>query len=389
MGDVSVWTQGAFVVVHRARRAGTAFEPVGIWAVADSGLTPYYPPESAEYEERGFRALTGTLAPSPAAAAHHLVSTSPSWSLWEPCVLVDSLADVWADVDAAAAEQREHRAAVAAAALHAQGSDLLLVDEPSGPVGWGALRAVNAHSWWLASALVRRHPELGVYEMHPGGGQYDVLLVAPVSQIVGGGAGVGPEILLNRVGSIQVHVGPDTIFQASWQDSVFAPTPLATVIAIEHAVGLPAPEEAVSSTGSPWSGVGRVPEVPGEIGSGTRPLAYATLAAVLATQVNAAQIWDVRSLFEDGSGWSSANEERIPDFSTAQEEMAGLQRTGYAGEPLSHFWRITRGQESVAIVSDSGLWHRSTGKPIVLQDEFAAAGNRLAPMVVKLLRKWL
>ena len=32
-----------------------------------------------------------------------------------------------------------------------------------------AQRFVNAQSWWIAAELVRRHPELVVYEMHPGG----------------------------------------------------------------------------------------------------------------------------------------------------------------------------------------------------------------------------
>jgi hypothetical protein len=308
--------------------------------------------------------------------------------VWKSSPFVDSLAAVWAAVDEAAAEERARRAAAKAAELVGRASDLVLVDEPSGPVGWGALRAVNAHSWWLASALVRRHPELGVYEMHPGGGQYDVLLVAPTSQIVGGGVRHGPEILLNRVGTIQVHLGPKTVFEASWKDSVFAPTPLATVIALEHAVGLPMPEEGEWSTDPQQFDAVRAPEQPSADISAARPLAYSTLAAVLAMQVNHRQVWDVRSLFDDSSGWSSENEQRIPDFPTAQEEMEGTDRTGYAGELLSHFWRVTRGQEPVAIVSDSGLWHRQNGKPIVLAEAFAAAGNRFTPMVVKLLRKW-
>ncbi|WP_454116041.1 TY-Chap2 family putative peptide chaperone [Microbacterium aurum] len=38
-----------------------------------------------------------------------------------------------------------------------------------------ATRFVIAQSWWIASELVRRHPDLVIHESHPGGGMYDCL----------------------------------------------------------------------------------------------------------------------------------------------------------------------------------------------------------------------
>lgn len=38
-------------------------------------------------------------------------------------------------------------------------------------------RMINVQSWWVASKLVRRHPQLGLIETHPGDGMYDCLSV--------------------------------------------------------------------------------------------------------------------------------------------------------------------------------------------------------------------
>ncbi|MGD4206363.1 hypothetical protein QT666_22610, partial [Xanthomonas citri pv. citri] len=110
-------------------------------------------------------------------------STSPSWQLYEP----EASLFASEEIDAASAYEHargehEKTLAVSAAGTSASRSEWAessLSDmTTSGSSGWGANRFAIAQSWWLASELVRRHPELMIYEMHPGGGQYDVLCVA-------------------------------------------------------------------------------------------------------------------------------------------------------------------------------------------------------------------
>ena len=58
---------------------------------------------------------------------------------------------------------------------------------------------IEALSWQLASAIVKRHPkECYLFIGHPGGGQYDVLWIKQRPRGEG-------QILLNRNGTIQIH----------------------------------------------------------------------------------------------------------------------------------------------------------------------------------------
>src|SRR4051794_35374654 len=61
-------------------------------------------------------------------------------------------------------------------------------------------RFILMQSWWLASRLVRRHPELKLIETHPGGGQYDCLTLRKDQ---------GTRVDINRVGSIHVFSESD------------------------------------------------------------------------------------------------------------------------------------------------------------------------------------
>ncbi|MFC7532489.1 hypothetical protein [Actinoplanes sp. GCM10030250] len=59
------------------------------------------------------------------------------------------------------------------------------------------MRFVIMQSWWLATRLVRRHPDLTVIETHPGGGQYDRLSLVRGQENL---------ININRAGSIRLRV---------------------------------------------------------------------------------------------------------------------------------------------------------------------------------------
>lgn len=69
-------------------------------------------------------------------------------------------------------------------------------------------RIVKVQSWWSAWQIVRRHPEAGLIETHPGGGPYDSLTVVrqqPEPVVIA---------TLNRVGT--VHAGYDSDTSFTW-----------------------------------------------------------------------------------------------------------------------------------------------------------------------------
>lgn len=89
-----------------------------------------------------------------------------------------------------------------------------------------------AQSWWLASELARRHPELLIIETHPGGGQYDCLSLVKDEQTL---------IDVNRVGSIHIHhddgesIPIDSLCQQQ--------EPYAVLKSVERRAGLRPPEQ--------------------------------------------------------------------------------------------------------------------------------------------------
>lgn len=73
-------------------------------------------------------------------------------------------------------------------------------------------RMINLQSWWVASELIRRHPQLELIETHPGGGQYDCLSVLSAD------GAHKLHIDLNRRGRMHIHSGTPTWFDSARWD---------------------------------------------------------------------------------------------------------------------------------------------------------------------------
>lgn len=129
--------------------------------------------------------------------------------------------------------------------------------------------------WWLASELVRRHPELNVVETYPMDGFYDCL------SVIGGSANGSVHIDMNRLGSVHVH--PKHVGLMSVDELVSYEDPLKGVRRLEEAAGLP--------KGSSFS-------------SGARIITLRLIAQTLALVVNDSSRWDVRMITPRGDGYS-------------------------------------------------------------------------------------
>lgn len=224
-------------------------------------------------------------------------------------------------------------------------------------------RQVIARSWWLAAELTRRHPELLVYEMHPGGGMYDVLAL------------LGPpymenptRIMLNRAGSIQVHVGNQMQAISTWREQLLSADPRDVLERIERAAGLPSVKKAAPST--------------------QRVLAYRFVSQVLTITAGDRHAWDVRNEFDDNSGdWFDQVESLrgyLQRFPLAQADARMSPQVGLWSEPESHFWAILRDDIPVALVSiEGGLYVGSNQYD--LMREYKRADRKVLPIVVHAL----
>jgi hypothetical protein len=347
--------------------------PVGIWG---EGAISFYPPETESYRKKGSQAETEA---SQMLWAHWVEKRTEwgstygaSWSAVESDEPMDKvLTDLRAEF-----LMESHPIKMLPLPDPEQDSDVPEEDSeddeedsvepgPEEP----AQRFLIAQSWWVASELVRRHPELVVHEMHPGGGQYDVLAVfAPPHDKA------RTILMLNRAGTMQVHQNdglngvPDMMMIGTWSDALSARSPHAVIKQIEDVAHLDVVVKAPSST--------------------PRALAYRFIATLLTMTVNDRHSWDARNEFIDSSGdWWPGDAELhgfVEGFPEARRDFSSTPELGLWHEPESHFWAVLRDQVPVAIVSIEGRVYRAEHH-YDLVDEYAANERRMLPLVASIL----
>ncbi|WP_442574867.1 TY-Chap2 family putative peptide chaperone [Microbacterium sp. F51-2R] len=363
------------IAIHRVRTGkGMPFEPVGVWVIEGEQATPFYPHQHEKYRDRGWKAIVER----PMESAEHWIgykaSTSPSWRLYEPKTALFDIGEP--DAGSVYEEVRgEFEAQMALPTFEASSDEPLRVTgltiESADPVpgNWGSNRFAVAQSWWIASELVRRHPELMIYEMHPGGGQYDVLCVAAPDQFTPNPSNLTHRVMLNRAGTIQIHRGGHSEVVANWISVLEAAGPHEIVKDIEARTGWGSPSSSPATT--------------------ERAIGYRFFAAALAMLINDRHPWDVRSESLDSSAWGLSRAGLISEFADVAAEVAVTPRLGIHGEPHSHYWALRRGAETVAVVSMEGHIYRRGVPRRALMDAYAKSDGRLVAMVTDLLRKWL
>lgn len=362
----------AIALLHSVRTTkNSSPEPVGIWYIDKSTAIPWYPEQREAFRDRGWKALKGP-APSLLEWARYRASTSPSWR-------IVATSDLFAEVRPEALiglYQTEHDAWTATVVQKKDAAAEMRTwkkhldaheDKQSQHSGWGVNRIVNAQSWWLASELVRRNPSLAVYETHPGDGMYDVLCVTTPDTM--SAEWPSPEhsqpiAMLNRAGTVQVHLGQKVPMTFAWDEVLSAPDPHALIKRIETVAG--------------WQP--RLPATTAE-----RALAYRFMATLLTLTQNARIRWDVRMSYgAEGHAYPRGALDGFPDVVDAARTTA---LTGAWAEPLSHFWTVRRGDEIVAMVSDTAMFFPRHGKPRSLMDQYIARKRRIEPIVIELLGK--
>lgn len=227
---------------------------------------------------------------------------------------------------------------------------------------WGASQAMLTNSWRIAAALVRRHPDTFIYEGHPGGGQYDVLYVGRTESFMPPRA----HVLLNRVGTIQMHDREATVFD--WPELGDVQGLHRLVVELERATG--------------WGSPSKTP------GATRGSLAYRFIAAALELLMFDEALWDARSGFFD-SALGELQREFLQEFPSALAEMRSLPPSDRPVDPASRFWALQREGKVHLVVSDSGTLHRRNAPPIDLTRAYIDEGRRMRRMALVQVADWL
>ena len=207
-----------------------------------------------------------------------------------------------------------------------------------------ASTAGQASSWALAAEVAAA---LGsdsiIVEMHPGGGEYDVLLVAPRAVLDGAPTA---RVLLNRAGTLQVkpagdedHVRLGT--DQMWDDLAAGRLGIAATTALVLET-LGVPDQRTD---------GRV-EV----------LAWRVLAAVLAQAALYGLPWSVRSAAIDTSGYADDDVDR--DLLRSFASHLSTPVDAMTQQEARRYWVVTSGEDPVACVDTGGrLLRREPSDP--------------------------
>lgn len=219
---------------------------------------------------------------------------------------------------------------------------------------------VEAASWRLAAELCRRHPErLRVYELQPGGGQYDCLSIAA------GGEDPRSLVQLNRYGSIHTFGRLDghepDVEPRSWA-AYLAEDPYLFVRTLEDDTALPAP-----------------PEVPATV---AHTLVYRLLAAAAAVDVLGVRRRRIVSGYFDSSGEPCrARNELFADFPAADRRRADDSGERPLGIAEYRFWFVLDAGRPVACFDIAGFAWDAAGTQVDLMQAYQQCGRRVGVLL--------
>lgn len=217
-------------------------------------------------------------------------------------------------------------------------------------------------SWRLASELVRRHPDdLLLDRAHPGGGQYDCLVVHS--------AHLPGTVMLNREGTIQVHGrfdgGASNWPSATWDQYMQADSRI-FLQALEDACGLQIPISLPASS----------PPV----------LLYRVFATLSALRSKTPKPYRFEQGFVDTSGHGAGPNEAIKDFPNAARELQTARASDTRAEPGFRYWMVWQAERPLwAFERDRGsIWTSQSREPHQLMQLYARSGRQLEATVLSL-----
>jgi T3SS (YopN, CesT) and YbjN peptide-binding chaperone 2 len=208
-------------------------------------------------------------------------------------------------------------------------------------------RLVIAQSWFVASELVRRHPELRLIETHPGDSQHDCLTLC-----VGAGPEPSQRIQLNRWGRMHVHGegnGSSDPNPIPWNATLATRSRKDAAHVDEARDAHTVIKELEMRAG--------LPQVASAPASSPAALSYRMAARVLSGLVNDKYRWDVRNERLYASDGTFLDNGDVLGFRTAEVAVSQRRADDILGAPGYRYWALLRDEQPVAILDTDGNLH--------------------------------
>lgn len=209
-------------------------------------------------------------------------------------------------------------------------------------------RLIYLQSWWVASELIRRHPEIDLRETHPGGGQYDCLTIVSPRSLPG-----TLHIDMNRKGRIHIHSGFSPRFVESKWD-------------IRHPVEWSAESEQIDRRSIPryLEAAAGLP-VPTETPLTTpKTLVFRVAYQLLLFTLNEPREWEVHNALFDSDGMGTDWDPNY--FADVTSARLALAQSSNPDQQQSHFWAVVRDGRCLALLQENGTLHRPDSEPTEL-----------------------
>lgn len=234
-------------------------------------------------------------------------------------------------------------------------------------------RNVYLQSWWVASELIRRHPNLVLAETHPGDGLHDCLSVLSHEghdQL---------HILLNRTGRMHIQSQLSSRFDRT-QWGVRYPVEWLTELEqsdrrliprfLEDAAGLVPPAHTPKTT--------------------PKSLTFRLIYHLLLFALNEPAHWDVRNVQDDYNGIEAVYKNEL--FQQIKSAWVALHQSppqGWTfGNPGYDFWEVKSAHTRVGLFQIDGTLHRPNAHPVNLMNIYNENKRDILPTAME-VRKLL
>ncbi|WP_344019567.1 hypothetical protein [Pseudonocardia kongjuensis] len=208
-----------------------------------------------------------------------------------------------------------------------------------------------AQSWWIASQLVRRHPELTIIETKPEFTAHDNLalvdsIAAPCSR--------DAVLEIDRNGSLGRSSEPESP-SMTWREVFEAGDPFELLTRLEVTAGLTPPTETPRS--------------------GRKAVSYRLISRLLSTTLNDRRPLQVRSgylqTFQMGSGcWP-----QLGDFPGVAEKLRDVRLDDVDGQAGYRFWMLEHDRLLVAVLDTDACLYLADGSSTDVYKRYRRTGS--------------
>lgn len=225
---------------------------------------------------------------------------------------------------------------------------------------------MEALSWRILTETARKSPKrLRIYELHPGGGQYDALSLFTTEDI--------KVAMLNRPGSFHVSESlrdpgvpaANEDYLKIWDEYILCSEFPDLVTKVCSLIGLAVPKKLPAST----------PPI----------VTYRLISELLAWGIGRDAYWQCRSGYNDSSGWDGCHtrEHLFEPFEEASERLRVADDGDLFNHPPYRFWFLMKEDEPLLCFDTTGIiWNRA-GKKL---DSFQAyrKEKKLWPVIMQI-----